>query len=89
MTMTDVWWDRGELEAHVVFSGGLDLLTTAPGWGEQARRQLEGLYDLDAVFAETIVPVAGPEPGWRLRALRNQGCRWGLKPPASSRLREM
>lgn len=22
-------------------------------------------------------------------ALRNQGCRWGLKPPASSRLREM
>ncbi|MCI2198373.1 MAG: family 78 glycoside hydrolase catalytic domain [Ancrocorticia sp.] len=23
------------------------------------------------------------------RALRNQGCRWGLKPPASSRLREM
>lgn len=72
VTMTDVWWDRGELEAHVVVSCGLDLLTTAPGWGEQARRQLEGLYDLDAVFAETIVAVAGPEPGWRLRVEEDQ-----------------
>ena len=57
-------------------------------------------HDHDGVGDERVRPDdrvdrPGPEAsgddgeGTKKRALRNQGCRWGLKPPASSRLREM